>query len=245
MSAGAVWSILATVVCIGFATETALGFGAMVVSLALGAQLVPLDELLAILVPLNLALSAYLAIRHVRAVDRSFLLRRLLVPVFLGVPVGLFGIARLPREWSVRAFGGFVVLLATSELIRSARRRDAARLSSLARVALLVLGGAIHGAFVTGGPLIVYVVGRELPDKHAFRATLATLWTLLGLAVLASLAWTGRITPSSLSGTALLALPAGVGLFVGELVHRRFDGARLRLGVFLLLLLAGALLLRG
>jgi uncharacterized membrane protein YfcA len=240
-----VWSLLAAVVCFAFAAETALGFGAMVLSLALGAQLVPLDALLPMVLPLNVALSGYLVSRTWRDIDRRFLFRRLFTAVLAGVPLGIVAFAQLPRPMLVRAFGGFVVALAVIELVRVWRRADAQSLPRPLRIVLLVLGGAIHGAFATGGPLIVYVASRELPDKGAFRATLSALWAVAGVAVAASLAVSGKVTRVSLSGSALLVVPCVLGLIIGEAVHRRVDGARLRIAVFVMLLVAGVLLVRG
>jgi len=240
-----VWSLLAFVVCFAFAAETALGFGAMVLSLSMGAQLVPLDALLPTLLPLNIALSLYLVARTWRSIDRRFLLRRLFPAVLAGVPLGIVAFAHLPRPILVRGFGAFVVLLALSELLRAWRGAEARTLGRPLRIVLLVLGGAIHGAFATGGPLIVYVASRELRDKHAFRATLSALWAVAGVAIVSSLAVSGKITETTLRGSALLLLPCALGLAIGEVVHRRIDERRLRVAVFVMLLIAGSLLLRG
>ena len=35
------------------------------------------------------------------------------------------------------------------------------------------LSGVVHGSYGTGGPLLVFVAGRDLPDKSALRSTLA------------------------------------------------------------------------
>ena len=245
MSPSIVWSLLAALVCFAFATETALGFGAMILSLALGAQLVPLDALLPTVLPLNVALSLTLLARTWRSIDRRFLFRRLVPPMIVGVPLGIAAFAKLPRDLLVRGFGAFVILLATGELIQAWRKAPATMLRRPLRVVLLVLGGAIHGAFATGGPLIVYVASREVPDKHAFRATLTALWSLLGIVVAISLGAAGKLTTATLTGSALLFVPCGLGLVVGEAVHRRVDAKHLRIAVFVLLLVAGALLLRG
>lgn len=245
MSPPLVWSLLSAIVCLGFATETALGFGAMVVSLALGAQLVPLEALFPTVVPLNVALSLYLAARNAAHIDRRFLVRRLLPPVLVGVPLGLLAFARLPRALLVRSFGGFVVLLASIELFRTLRRGRDASLGRAARIALLVLGGAVHGAFATGGPMVVYVASRELTDKHRFRATLSALWALLGVGITLSLVAAGSLGAASLRGSGILAPAALVGLLAGEMVHRRVRAERLRVAVFVMLLVAGTLLLRG
>lgn len=241
-SATSTWVALAAIVLVAFATEAALGFGAMVISVALAAQLVPLDRLLPVMVPLNLCLSIYLAARYAPAIDRRFLARRVLPPVALGFPLGLYAFARLPGPTLVRVFGGFVVVLASLELVRALRRREAARLGAAAGVVLLFVGGVVHGAFSTGGPFVVYVTGREIDDKHVFRATLSALWVLLGAALCVSYAVAGGIGVESMSATAALALPAVAGLLVGEWAHARVQAGTFRVALFVMLLVAGALL---
>jgi uncharacterized membrane protein YfcA len=241
-SSTSAWVALAAIVLVAFATEAALGFGAMVISVALAAQLIPLELLLPVMVPLNLCLSIYLAVRYARAIDVRFLLRRILPPVVLGFPLGFLAFARLPGPLLVRVFGGFVIILASLELLRAARRREAARLGAAARIALLFVGGVVHGAFSTGGPFVVYVTGREVEDKQVFRATLSGLWVLLGSALCISYAASGAIGVDSMSASAVLAVPAAAGLLVGEWAHARAQATTFRIALFVMLLVAGALL---
>jgi uncharacterized membrane protein YfcA len=236
------WGALAAIVLVAFATEAALGFGAMVISIALGAQLVAIDALLPVLVPLNLCLSVTITARHRRHVGARFLARHVAPSVALGVPLGLVAFARLPGAVLVRAFGVFVVALAALELSRARSQAAPRRLGRLARAALLLLGGAVHGAFATGGPFVVYVIGRELDDKATFRATMSALWTALGVVLCTSYAVDGSLRATSLASSAALALPAAAGLVTGEWLHTRAQARTFRLALFAMLLVAGALL---
>src|SRR5690606_19346474 len=141
--------------------------------------------------------------RHRAFVDARFLLRRVVPPVAVGVPVGVAAFAHLPGAVLVRAFGAFVVILAALELLR-ARRPGATRpLGAATRTALLLAGGAVHGAFATGGPFVVYVTGRELHDKATFRATISALWAALGAVLCVTYAVEGSLGVASLAGSAV------------------------------------------
>lgn len=233
------------VVAVSFTVEAALGFGATVVAVSLGAFLLPIDTILHAFVPLNLALSLVLVTRNRRDVDRRFLVTRVLPFMAVGLPVGFFGLAAVDERTARLVLGAFVAWLAAVELWRARRPGLAplASLSPLRRGLVLWLAGVVHGAFATGGPLVVYVVGRTLTDKGVFRATLSALWLALNLVLLVGFAARGSLDVESgtrsLAGLPFLAL----GLLVGEALHRRVSAAVFRRLVFTLLFVAGTLLM--
>lgn len=234
---------LAGVVLAAFAVETALGFGATVIAVALGAFLLPLDVVLPAFVPLNVALSLYVAARYRRDVDRRLLLGRIVPLMGIGLPAGLFLFHRLGSSRLQVAFGIFVAALSVIELWRARDPEAEARPPGPVTAGLLlVAAGVIHGVFATGGPLAVYVTGRELTDKARFRATLSALWLVLNVALVISYAAAGQLGRGTLSISAVLAVPLLLGIAVGEWAHRRVPEALFKRMVFALLLVAGVLL---
>lgn len=232
---------LAVIAIIAFGTEGAIGFGGTVIAASIGAQLIPLDELLPAFVPLNLALSAWLVARGREAIAWRVLAYEIAPPVALGA-VGGLALFHLPAKTLLAlAFGAFVTGLAILQLARPASRP----LPRPGQLALLVIGGIAHGLFGTGGPMIVYVARRRVPDKGAFRATLAVLWLVLNLALLGNFLALGLYGRGTAELGLVIALALVPGLWLGERVHRRLDPARFERLVWLLLLAAGlALALR-
>lgn len=234
---------LIAIVTVAFATETAIGFGATLITLALGSLVAPLDELLHAVVPLNVALSAAVVARSWRHIDGRALGLRILPVMALGFPIGVLAFERLPPARSQLALGVFVALLGALELARQVRGRGEERpLPRAAGVALLFLGGFLHGAFGTGGPPVVYVCGRSLADKHVFRGTLAALWLLLGALLVAAYARNGHVGAASLGRTALLVPGLVLGLVAGDVAHRRIPERAFRLVVFAMLVVVGVVL---
>lgn len=237
--------LLALVVVLAFLVETASGFGGTVVALTVGAWWFGVNELLAWLVPVNLALSVTLVLRGWRSVAWGFLGRRLLPWMVPGFAAGLALSAVGPAPWLTPLFGAFVVLAAALLLRDALGAGVPSPLSPWARVSGLLGAGLAHGLFATGGPLAVYVSARELSDKASFRATLSVLWVVLNVLFVGQLAWRGAVNGSSLAVSALLLVPLGAGLLLGEQVHRRLDEARFRRVVAGLLAVAGLTLVLG
>lgn len=238
---------LMLVCTLAFTIETALGFGATLISVALGSLFLGIDAILHALVPLNLVLSGYLVARNFAHIDRAFLLRRLLPFMALGLPVGIFVFAELDGSMLKRCFGAFLVGVAGLELWRSFQTPSGqggfAAMPRRQERLLLLAGGAIHGAFTTGGPMAVYVTSRVIEDKKAYRATLSALWALLNLVMLGWYLADGAIGPATMGLTLALAPSIAVGMVVGEMLHSRVPVATFRKVVFVMLMLAGVMLL--
>ncbi len=245
---------LAAVVALAFTVEATIGFGGTVIMVALGAFLVPIDWLLPAVVPLNIVLSSAIVARSWRAVDVRMLATRIVPAMLAGVPLGLVAFRVVPATWLSRTFAVFVIVLALAELRLEARARNVdpedppvATARPLARgpaLALLFLGGVIHGAFATGGPMAVYVASRTLGgDKTRFRATLSTLWIVLNCVLAGSYLAMGKIGRVSLVTSAQLAVPLVIGMLAGEFAHHRVPMRHFRRGVYALLAAAGVMLL--
>lgn len=232
--------LLAVVVGGAFAVEAATGFGATVIAVALGVHLFPLDRLLPVIVPLGLVLSTSIAWRERAHADRRLLLRGILPLMGIGLAIGIAVFERASNQSLQRAFGAFVVAVAALELWRGRRAAAAPRaLPPAASRAALFGAGVIHGMFSTGGPLLVYALGRAPIAKRAFRATLSTVWLVMGSALSSAYAVRGHLDQHTLLATATLLPALAVALAAGEWLHHRLDETRFRRLVYALLLAAG------
>jgi uncharacterized membrane protein YfcA len=230
----------AGIVALAFTVEATAGFGATMIAVALGVHLLPLGTLLPTFVPLGLLLSSWLVFRGRHFVDRRLLLTRILPRMGLGLLVGLAIFENASHDVLRRVFGAFVVVLAALELRRLARaRQDEPAVPPRAASPALFGAGVIHGMFSTGGPLLVWALGRSLTGKRAFRATLACVWLVLGSTLTLSYALNDRLDAHTLRATAALVPVLGVAVGVGEWAHHRLDEDRFRWVVYLLLLVAG------
>ncbi len=238
---------LALAAVLAFSVETALGFGATLILVAIGSFFADLGTLLPAIAPLNLLLSLYIVSRYHREIDRRVLLGKLVPLMALGLPIGVVIVGALDASMLKRLFGVFLVAVSSLELWR-ARNGEGTRppLGRIPEGALLIAGGVIHGAFMTGGPMAVYVASRILHDKGRYRATLSSLWAILNAAILVTYGLRGELGPSA-RGLSLALLPAIVlGMVVGEVAFRRLPVTAFRTMVFAMLLASGvALVVRG
>ncbi len=223
---------------------TVLGFGTTILVLTFGAQLVALDVLLPIVSPLNLCLGGYIAARHHRNIRWRLLLRRSWPAVGLGVPFGLLLFNLRELTWLRLGFGALVVILAAVQLRGWLVSKGAAGepIRGLRGLGLLWFGGLVHGVYATGGPLIVYVVGREIDDKGAFRSTVSVLFLPMTTALVVDYVLIGLYGREVVELGLLSAAPMVLGLLLGEWAHRRINDRSFKLALWILLLAGGLVL---
>lgn len=230
-------------VLLAFTTEAALGFGATLVTVTLGSLVMPVDVVLPAFVPINVLLSMRLGWANREHMRLDIVFRRILPLMAIGLPVGIIAFAELDAGVLVRIFGAFVVALALLELWRARRPQPPSQhKGTLFEGALLVLGGIVHGAFGTGGPMVVYVSGRLMPNKAEFRATLAALWLILNLILFVSHVVGGRFTTGSAWLAAAFIPALLLGLVFGNALHHKIPAERFRPIVFVTLAIAGLVL---
>jgi hypothetical protein len=100
-----------------------------------------------------------------RAVAWRVLLVEISPMVACGAAIGL-ALFHVPAKGALAfGFGVFVAGLAVMRLARV----GGGPLSRVVRLGLLGLGGVAHGLFGTGGPMIVYVLGRRDAEREAAR----------------------------------------------------------------------------
>lgn len=217
----------------------------MIVALALGSFVYPMSALLPRMVLLDAMLCGFIALRYHAAVDVRWLLRRILPLMIVGLAFGVTIAVHVSEVVLRRLLGALVVLVAGRELLTVARTRTRhTELAEPLRSLALIGAGIMQGIFMTGGPLLVYVLSRSALGKSAFRSTLAVVWVTLNMLLLASYVASGRITTATVGATLPLLPALVVALLIGERLHRGFDERRFRVVVMTALLVIGLTLLR-
>ncbi len=232
------------VVVLAYAVQTTIGLGGMVVCVTVGAHLFALHRVLALAVPLSIVQTAYISIRHRDGIQARLLLGRILPLMVAGALVGLWIGGDIDQPWLRTGFAVLVLALALRELwTRTRPASPPTALSPAVGHGVMFGAGIVHGLYATGGPLLVYAVGRLGLGKHAFRSTLSAVWLAMNVFLCIGYASTGRLDKQTLTDVALLVPAVPIGIVIGEVLHRRVDERRFQIAVFAVLALAALALL--
>lgn len=236
---------LALVFCFSACVAATVGFGAMITTVIIASNFMPIPEILPRAVPVNLLLALYVVLKNRDHIQFGFLLRHIFPLMGAGMAVGIFLFASQGEEGLKFVFALVVVALSAAELwkLKNAREGDEPKTLSLpAKTAALLGAGVIHGMFASGGPLVVYVMGRVVRDKAQFRATLCALWVVSNLVLITAYLGTGKISAETGAGSLVLVPSLLVGIWAGEKIHHRLHGNAFRGAVFVILFLAAAVM---
>ncbi len=163
--------------------------------------------------------------------------------VGVGLPVGIWMAESLPEEGLRWVLAVFMVIIGVHGLLRqctqeAVEKKMSARTRFVAS-SLLPLGGIIHGAFGSGGPLVVVYATRALPNKSVFRVTLSMMFLTLNTLLITRWVLTGQLTTQSLH-IALGCLPFTLlGVTLGSWAHHRIAPVFFRRMVYTVLILSG------
>jgi uncharacterized membrane protein YfcA len=222
--------------------RSALGFGDAVIAMPLLAMAVGLKTATPVVAFVGPTISILILARGWRNVEMGSA-ARLIAASLLGIPLGIYGLARLPEEPLKIALGVLILLYGLFGLAKPGVRFKSER--GWVPWAVGWTAGVLGGAYNTNGPPIVaYAMLKGWPPE-SFRTTLQGYFLPTGFAILAGhgLAgmWTGEVVKLF-----LYSLPAiGLGVVLGGLVNKKLThGVFARLVYGFLILIGGALLVR-
>lgn len=110
-------------------------------------------------------------------------------------------------------------------------------------IALLVFAGAVHGMFVSGGPLIITYLSNHTKSRDEFRRTVSAVWIILNTFILVGDIMSGYYTAETLKIQAVSVPFLFGGMFVGGILYKHMSQALFTVLTYILLCIAGASLL--
>lgn len=233
-------TFVVAVIFVAAFVRSALGFGDAVLAMPLLAMAVGLKTATPLVAFMGPTISVLILARNWRRVEFKTA-GRLIVATLLGIPVGIYGLARLPEAPLKIVLGALILLYGVFGLSRPGAgiKNESPWSPWLVGVTAGVLGGAYN---TNGPPVVAYGVLRGWPPE-SFRATLQGYFLPTGLAILAGHGLAGLWTGEVLKAYAY-ALPAIVlGVFFGGLLNKKLSHEIFTKLVYASLAVMGAVML--
>jgi uncharacterized membrane protein YfcA len=166
----------------------------------------------------------------------------LLIGTLVGTPLGVWGLATMPVTLINRLIGVVLVLIVALEWWRFTPRLAAPGWGLGAGV----LAGALGGAVGTPGPPVIVYSAAQGWSPRTMKANLLAFFIVNQGVILVGYWWADLLTREVWRLTAMLSVPAAIGVGIGVALFNRVDAVRFRQIVFGVLFVSGVvLLLRG
>lgn len=222
--------------------EGITGLGATVLALPFGILLFGIDTAIPVLIILAIVLSLYILTRAYKDIQWKEY-RKITLIVAAGIPLGIWMFTALSEELLKKVLALFMITVALRGLLMPRLNKAIKPLKEGISRFILFLGGCIHGAFSSGGPLVIVYATQALPNKSHFRSTLSLLWVTLNAIMLVQFAARGMIT-SEVGWTTLWIMPfLVVGGLLGNWAHYKVNEAVFTKLVYTILLGSGFVML--
>ncbi len=234
---------LGVIVLLAHFLEGITGFGCTVIALPFCIALIGVKTAVPVLTILGWILALYIVI-----IDRKSIVVKeyfkILGYVIIGLPLGIFLFAYLPEAPLKILLGVFMLVVATSGLIKSYSSvtfnlNFENRLGTTLMNFILFMGGVVHGAFSSGGPFVVVYATKKLTDKSAFRATLSAIWLTLNSIIIAVNLVNGSYEPEVFKILMVMIPFLLMGMIAGNIAHKRIDGSVFTKMVYSVLFVSG------
>ncbi|SKA93618.1 hypothetical protein SAMN05443428_11447 [Caloramator quimbayensis] len=230
------------VVLITHFIEGITGFGCTVLALPFCTMLVGLKTAVPSLIIIALFMAIYVVvISYKDIVWKAYL--KIIFFVLIGLPIGIHFFSILPENILKKILAVFMILVSIRGIYTSYKSIKLRELNPIILDLTLFLGGCIHGAFGSGGPLLVIYSARALKDKSNFRATLCMVWATLN-SIIVYRYFSNNVLNSNIYRIVLYSLPFLIlGAILGNIAHHKIQDKYFSKIVYAVLLISGIFML--
>lgn len=225
------------IVMLAMAIEGITGFGATILALPFVTMLLGLHVAVPLLCLISLTWSIVIVVVYHYQINWR-VVKMVLIFAGIGLPFGFLISALLPERTLKIVLGLFVTFSAVKSLLQKTPK--AVTDMSWGDRVLMFLGGVIHGAYATGGPLMTIGIKKLLQNKSVFRSSMAVIWLVFNAIITTKNAIAGGVLTGEVLLCFAVCLPGMlVGALVGIWLHNRCSVRVFQVATNILLLIAG------
>lgn len=158
------------------------GFGCTVLALPFTVSLIGIEYGKPVLIVLGFLQCLVVAIESYRYIDWKEV-KKIVILVSIGMPFGILLYNVLPKEFLLNALNIFMILISIKGFLELKGYEFKTPKDSILNF-ILFNGGIIHGAFVSGGPLLMIYSSEKIKEKNIFRASMCMIWVILNFVLI-------------------------------------------------------------
>ena len=228
--------------CIVLAThflEGITGFGCTVLAMPFSIMLLGVETARPVLTFYALMLTLYLAVRYRKSVVREHY-AKMITAMLIGLPIGIAAYNYLPKGILITGLSIFMIIVSVRGILNAFGFVGKSKpIKDIIALPLVFVGGIIHGALSSGGPLVIIYATEKIKDKSEFRATLCLVWSTLNILIITQMLFSRQIG-GQIVKTAAVAFPFLIaGAVLGDFAHKHIRDTVFTKLTYIVLLITG------
>jgi len=237
--------LLMLIALIAYIVKGTMGFGEGLIVTSIFGLFLEMKLVLVIALLLSVVAGIYQFIIIKKSIDKKLVLL-FIIPLIIGVIIGTYILNLINSDIVKIVFAIFLILYSTKALLTkdsSNSKKDKKGMNKFLAVIVGLFSGILDGVIGFGGiPLIIYLDFYNY-KKDDFRATLVSLYLILGLTRVVTYGYSGLFTSTSLIYTAYLIPVTILGTYLGMKIYPHVNQKLFKKIVMVFLLLVGVILL--
>lgn len=222
--------------------QSITGFAGNLLSMPASILLIGIDQSSAVLNILSMFISTLICVKNYKYINYKEL-RKIVVYMLIGMVVGIYLSRILPFSITLRVYALFILFIAIKNLLKRNDSEKDEKQNRILSILILFVSGIIQGVFVSGGALLVVYAVKALNDKDEFRATMASVWIILGFFLIFSHYRSGFYTVETIQSIIVGFIPVSLAFFIGNCIHEKINKNTFLILVYVLLVVSGVILL--
>lgn len=211
------------IIFIAYFIQGVTGFGSAIFALPLASIFMPLNQIIPSLLAFSVMQNAGIALTDRKHIIKGDLVKIILL-ILIGVPFGIIIFNKLPEDILKIFLSLMIIYISVSSFFKMKTKEDKSNnKTSPFDFLYLFFGGCIHGAFGTGGPLIVVYFVKRIHNKKVFRATMCFIWMVINVVLIIQRAIEGWYSTKVLMLIGCGAFFVLIGTYFGNIVHNHIS----------------------
>lgn len=218
--------------------QTITGFAGTLLAMPFSIRLVGVEQAKAVLNIFTILACLVITIQN-RKYIRYRVLFQMVAFMLVGMAIGVYLFDVIPLTILLKIYAVLIIAVALKKMFV---KKEWA-LPSAVMFFVLLAAGIIHGMFLSGGALLVVYAVTVLKDKREFRATIAPVWVILNVFLIASHYREGYYTQQTLLSIAVSVIPLALSIMIGNYLYSKINAKQFLTITYILLVISGLSLL--
>lgn len=218
--------------------QTITGFAGTMLSIPFLLFLMSMSDAKILIVLVGIVWSIWMLVQNYHLINYKFLIL-LSILMSIGILIGLYFLKIIPTKFILIIMAAIILVTAIKNMLK----KDVSHQSYLLEIIFGISAGIMQAMVLMGGPFLVMVADNYLKDREEYRITLAVLWLVINIILLAVYTFQGLINMQVMVVSGLNIIPLFMAILVGNKLNTKINNEQFGNLINILLIISALFML--